>query len=308
MSKVPYKKPALNYADQLAKLKQRGLVIRDEAAFLDLLEKKSYFRLSGYWYPLLSDKVNHVFKPGASFKDAYDIYLFDRNLRQLVVKELEKIEIAIRAKMIYVFSHQFGPYWYTDSSLFKNNHKHTSTLSKISEEYQRSDAQFINAFRKKYSDSLPPSWTAFEIISFGSISRLFAQIKPGKSKREVGEHFGLDDNTLASWLHGLVYVRNVCAHHSRLWNRVMRIQPSIPLTPKNHWLSNRNVQNNKAYYILSMILYLLNSIDEANSMVKDFRSLLNNYKNVDPTAMGFPKNWETELLWKQAPTPDFPNR
>ena len=91
MSKVPYKKLALSYADQLDRLKQRGLVIRDEAAFLDLLEKKSYFRLSGYWYPLLSDKVNHVFKPGASFKDAYDIYLFDRSLRQLVVKELEKI-------------------------------------------------------------------------------------------------------------------------------------------------------------------------------------------------------------------------
>jgi len=298
MSKVPYKKPALSYEDQLAKLKQRGLVIDDEASFLKLLEKKSYFRLSGYWYPLLSDKDNHVFKPGARFEDAYDIYLFDRNLRQLVVKELEKIEIAIRAKMIYVFSHQFGPYWYTDFSLFKNNHKLTSTLSKISEEYQRSDAQFINAFRKKYSDSLPPSWTTFEIISFGSISRLFAQTKPGKSKREVSEYFGLDDNTLVSWLHGLVYVRNVCAHHSRLWNRVMRIQPSIPIKPKNLWLSIRTVPNNKTYYILSMILYLLNSIDEANSMVMDLRSLLANYKNVDPAAMGFPKNWGNELLWK----------
>ena len=298
MSKVPYKKPALSYADQLSKLKQRGLVVQNEAAFLDLLEKKSYFRLSGYWYPLLQDKVNHVFKPGASFEDAYDIYLFDRNLRQLVVQELEKIEIAIRAKMIYVFSHQFGPYWYTDSALFKNNHKHSSTLLKISEEYQRSDAQFIKAFQKKYSNSLPPSLTDFEIISFGSISRLFAQVKSGKSKREVAEYFGLDDKTLVSWLHGLVYVRNVCAHHSRLWNRIMRIQPSIPLTPKNQWLSNRNVQNNKAYYILSMILYLLTSIDEANSMVKDFRSLLVKYENIDPAAMGFPQNWETELLWK----------
>ncbi|MFC2098807.1 Abi family protein [Bacteroidota bacterium] len=297
MKKVPYNKPALSYADQLAKLKHRGLEIRDEAEFLDLLEKISYFRLSGYWYPLLSDKANHIFKPGANFDDAYDLYLFDRNLRQLVVKELEKIEIAVRAKMIYVFSHQFGPYWYTDSSLFKNNQQHASTLSKISEEYNRSDAQFISAFRKKYADPLPPAWTAFEIISFGSISRLFVQIKPGRSKRVVGEYFGLDDNTLASWLHGLVYVRNVCAHHSRLWNRVMRIQPSIPLTPKNQWLSNPHVNNNKTYYVLTMILYLLHSIDEANSMVNDIKALLDNYSNVDPSAMGFPKNWKSEILW-----------
>ena len=297
MKKVPYIKPALSYAEQLAKLKQRGLVIRDEALFLELLEKKSYFRLSGYWYPFLSDKTNHIFKSGATFEDAYDIYLFDRNLRQLIVKELEKIEIAVRAKMIYVFSHQSGPYWYSNPSLFRNHQKHSSTISKISEEYQRSDAQFIKVFREKYSDPLPPAWTAFEIISFGSISHLFAQIKPGKSKREVGEYFGLDDNTLASWLHGLVYVRNVCAHHSRLWNRVMRIQPSIPLTPKNQWLSNTRVTNNKTYYILSMILYLLNSIGEANSMVTDLKTLLDNYSNVDPTAMGFPENWKSEILW-----------
>jgi abortive infection bacteriophage resistance protein len=298
MKKVPYIKPALSYTDQLAKLKQRGLSIRDEALFLELLEKKSYFRLSGYWYPFLSDKTKHIFKSGSTFDDVYDIYLFDRSLRQLIVKELEKIEIAVRAKMIYVFSHQFGPFWYTNPSLFKNYQNHASTISKISEEYQRSDAQFINAFRKKYSDPLPPAWTAFEIISFGSISRLFAQIKPGRSKREVGEYFGLDHNTLASWLHGLVYVRNVCAHHSRLWNRVMRIQPSIPLTPKNEWLSNTKVTNNKTYYILSMILYLLNSIDETNSMVEDLKTLFNNYRIVDLTAMGFPKNWKSEILWK----------
>lgn len=298
MSKVPYIKPALSYADQLEKLKQRGLRINDEATFLEILEKKSYFRLSGYWYPLLSDKTNHLFKPGANFETAYSIYLFDRNLRQLVINELEKIEIAVRAKMIYIFSHQFGPYWYMKSSNFKNGQKHSDTLSKITEEYKRSDAQFINAFKRKYSNSLPPSWSAFEIISFGSISRLFAEVRSGKSKREMSDYFGLDDTTLVSWLHGLVYVRNVCAHHSRLWNRVMRIQPVKPLTPKNQWLLNPNIPNNRTYYVLSMILYLLNSINETNSMIQDFKSLLEKYNNIYPGAMGFPDNWEKETLWR----------
>ena len=298
MSKVPYNKPALSYADQLKKLKQRGLIVNDESTFLNLLEKKSYFRLSGYWYPLLSDKVKHIFKPGADFDTVYSIYLFDRSLRQLVIRELEKIEIAIRAKMIYIFSHQFGPYWYTEPSNFKNTQEHSDTISKITDEYSRSDARFIKAFKRKYSNSLPPSWIAFEIISFGSISRLFAEFKSGKSKREVADYFGLDDTTLASWLHGLVYVRNVCAHHSRLWNRVMRIQPVKPHNPKNQWLSNPSIPNNRTYYVLSMILYLLNSINESNSMILEFKSLLTKHSNIYPRAMGFPVDWEKEILWR----------
>lgn len=297
MAKIPYNKPALLYTDQLEILKRRGLQVRDEPALLELLEKKSYYRLSGYWYPLLADKTNHVFKPGAVFETAYNIYLFYRDLRQLVVKELEKIEVAFRAKMIYIFSHQFGPFWYADTKKFRNTHKHAETLEKIKNEFARSDAQFINAFKRKYTNPLPPSWTVFEIISFGSISRLYSGFKPGKSKRDVANFFGIDDTTLISWLHGIVYVRNVCAHHTRLWNRVMRIQPTKPLSPKNQWLVDTSIPNNRTYYVLSMILYLLNSINESNSMKADFKSLLIKYSNIDPRAMGFPLNWEQEPIW-----------
>jgi len=297
MTKVQYHKPALSYSDQLAQLKDRGLIIENEPLFLEILEKKSYYRLSGYWYPLLADKHNHVFKEGASFDQAYGMYCFDRDLRQLIVKELEKIEVSVRAKMIYIFSHQFGPFWYKNSEYFKKPHIHSDTLAKIRTEFNRSDAQFIQAFKQKYSDELPPSWTAFEIVSFGAISKLFSNAKPGKSKRLVADFFGLDDRTFSSWLHGFVYVRNVCAHHSRLWNRVMRIQPMIPNKPKYQWLNDLSIPNDRTYYILSMIIYLLKSINESNSIVLDFKSLLNTYSEIHSGAMGFPINWEDEPLW-----------
>ena len=297
MAKVQYRKPALSYAEQLAQLKERGLLIENESFFLEVIEKKSYYRLSGYWYPLLVDKQNHLFKDGASFDQAYGMYCFDRDLRQLIVKELEKIEISIRAKMIYVFSHQFGPSWYTNPEYFKKPHIHNDTLAKIRTEFNRSDAQFIQAFKHKYSDEFPPSWTAFEIVSFGAISRLFSNAKPGKSKRLVADFFGLDDRSFSSWLHGFVYVRNVCAHHSRLWNRVMRIQPMIPNKPKHQWLNNLSIPNDRTYYILSMIIYLLKSINESNSILKDLKALLNTYPNIDCGAMGFPIGWEDEPLW-----------
>lgn len=81
MARIPYNKPALSYTDQLDLLKRRGLHINDEPSFLELLEKKSYYRLSGYWYPLLDDKARHIFKPNAEFDTAYQIYQFDRDLR-----------------------------------------------------------------------------------------------------------------------------------------------------------------------------------------------------------------------------------
>ena len=88
MTKVPYIKPALTYAAQLSQLKDRGFIIDDEQLFLEILEKKSYYRLSGYWYPFLADKENHLFKEGSSFKAAYKLYCFDRELRQLVIREI----------------------------------------------------------------------------------------------------------------------------------------------------------------------------------------------------------------------------
>lgn len=298
MAKRTYNKPALSYAEQLQKLKDRGLIIDNEIEFLELLEKKSYYRLSGYWYPLLSDKEKHLFKPKSHFNTAFELYLFDKLLRQLVIKELEKIEIAVRAKMIYIFSHEFGPFWYAEPKNFKNRSKHSEIRSKISVEYQRSDAQFVHSFKLNYRNPFPPSWIAFEIISFGAISKLYSEFKPTRSKRVVADYFGLDTKTFASWLHVLVYVRNVCAHHSRLWNRVMRIQPVIPRNPKNQWLANTEIKNNRVYFALSMILYLLESINESNSMVNDFKKLLETHPNASPTAMGFPSDWAKEYLWK----------
>lgn len=200
--------------------------------------------------------------------------------------------------MVYILSHQYGAFWYTDSNNFRDSQKHTQTLDKIREEFNRSDAQFIHAFKRKYNDPLPPSWTIFEIISFGAVSRLFSVMKPGRSKREIANYFGIDDRTLISWIHGLVYVRNVCAHHARLWNRVLRIQPAIPQGTRFQWLNNTSIPNNRVYYILSIILYLLNGISEANSMKGDFKSLLAKYPNIDPRAMGFPTRWEREPIWR----------
>jgi len=297
MPKVPYKKPALTYAEQIQQLQERGLEINNIPRATHLLESISYYRLSGYWYPMLADKSNHQFKANSTFQSAFQLYSFDRELRVLILRELEKIEVSIRAKMIYLLSHEYGAFWYQDANLFKNHINHSKSLGSLEHEYNRSDEEFIDAFTKKYSNPLPPSWMMLEITSFGTLSFLYSNLKPGKVKRDIARHFGLNDKTFSSWIHSIVYLRNVCAHHSRLWNRVMSIQPVRPRNIYKTWLENDGVSNNRTYYILTIILFLMQIINPGHTIVARFKALLEKYPNVDVFAMGFPENWEIETLW-----------
>jgi len=297
MEKVPYSKVYLTHEAQISLLKSRGLTFADENKALHLLENISYYRFSGYWYPLLADKQNHIFKPDAKFENGFNLYKFDRELRKLIISELEKIEIAVRSRMAYELSTTHDHFWIEDDTLFANQRIYRSTVGKINEEFERSDEDYIIAFKSKYSNPLPPSFMLLEITSFGALSRLYDNLKPGKSRKDIAKIFGLSDMVFASWLHSFVYIRNVCAHHARIWNRWLRVQPLFPRRTRHTWLTDTTVSNNRLYYALSMMLYLLNTVNPKHTFKQKLENLFVKYPNVDRAAMGFPENWRTEPLW-----------
>ena len=298
MTKISFSKPFLDYQSQLTLLKSRGLKFANEDKALYLLQNISYYRLSGYWYPILADKHNHVFKPNASFEMAFNLYKFDRELRKFISSELEKIEIAVRAKMVYVLSTAYDAFWIEYDFLFTNQTIYHSTLSKIREEFNRSDEEFILSFKSKYSNSFPPSYILLETTSFGALSCLYSILKSGKDKKSIAKLFGLPDKVFESWLHSLVYIRNICAHHSRLWNRQIGIKPLYPRHSANVWINTDGVSNKRLYYILSIIIYFLNVINPKHTFKQKLENLFLKYSNVDRAAMGFPANWDSEPLWK----------
>ena len=246
---------------------------------------------------MLADKEKHVFKAGARFDTSFELYKFDRVLRLQILREIEKVEVAVRARVIYLCSHQYGPFWFMEPSHFRNPISHSKTLTNLSGEVDRSDEDFILAFKNKYSDPMPPSWMTFEVASFGSVSRLYQNLKPGRTRRAVAHSFGLNDHVFISWLHTLVYVRNVCAHHARLWNRTLGIIPEIPRTTHKQWLTKPGVNPRKVYFLLSMILYLHHSVNPHNTFAEKIKNLFKDHPNVDPSAMGFPLDYEKEPLW-----------
>lgn len=298
MARVPYPKTVKTFDQQIAILKSRGLCFNDEARAKQLLQNISYYRMSGYWYPLLLDKQNHIFKVGATFEQAFSIYKFDAKLRTLILSEISKIEVAVRTQIAYIMSHNHGGLWFTDSSLFKDSARHAKTLSKIDEEYSRSDEDFVTAFKTKYSDHFPPSWMTLEITSLGTLSLLYSNLKDGQCKRDIAKYFGVADTVMVSWLHAITYIRNICAHHSRFWNKILGIRPTVPRRTRNPFVQIPASTNRKAYFSLCIITYLLDIINPNNSFRDKLRDLFIEYPNIDVSAMGFPRNWQNEPLWR----------
>jgi len=299
MAQIPYTKPFLPYKKQLEQLRERGLTIGDEHKALHLLENISYYRLSGYWYPLLDDKEAHLFKQGANFDVAFGLYCFDKDLRKLVFSEIEKVEVAIRSQMIHVLAESFGAFWLEDRTLFTSASQHEDVLRVVTKEYARCDEKFIEAFRSKYADPLPPCWMLLEVTSLGTLSMIYKYLKPGRSKRAIASKFALNDDTFESWLHSIVYVRNICAHHGRLWNRVFSIRPLKLHNPERQWLKTGSVNNARLFYFASALMYLLKVINPNNRFKHKFLDLLRSNQNLNYNHMGFCDDWQSEPLWSE---------
>ena len=286
----------LTFEEQIDLLKKRGLLFSNETKARHLLENVSYFRLKSYMTPLMRNQGDCIFLPNVTFEAVYQLYKFDSKLRKLIASELEKIEISVRTQMAYIISQQSGAFWFANSANFVDEQKHNNLLQSIKDELKRCDDDNITQFNDE-QNSMPPAWITMEITSFGTLSMLYKQLKPGHTKREVARYYGVSDSVFESWLHSIVYVRNICAHHSRLWNRPLRVRPLYPKKIAKSFISN-TVRSNRIYYILSIIQYLLQIINPATSFSQKIKDLFVEFPEINPVVMGFPANWENEPIWQ----------
>lgn len=297
MARVQYTDSSLSVNDQIQLLKSRNLTIIDEERAKHLLQNVSMFRMKGYLYPLQSDKVQHIYKDGATFEQAIEMYSFDSDLRRLIFKRIEQIEVSVRTKFSEVMATASNHFWYTEVANFRNANNHAGLLNSISRELSRSDDDQVVGFFNTYSNQWPPSWMAMEVSSFGTLSLLYKCVNAGLCKRNVAAYYGLRDSVFESWIHSLVYVRNICGHHSRLWNRNLRIQP---VTPRHsaHPFVTQAVRTNRVYYVMCIIKYLLNVIEPANNFTSQINWLFIQHPTIDKRALNFPDCWEMEELWQ----------
>lgn len=253
-------KPSKSIKEQIALLQSRDMQFKDVNDAPHFLNNISYYRLKGYWWELQDDKVNHHFAPNSYFEDVIDLYNFDRHFRLVVFNAIERIEIALRTKLIYHLSLSYGPHWYINPSIFQDAKRFTSFLGKINMDMSNSSEEFIVKHFENHPNEMPESWKALEVLTLGTLSKLFSNLKHQlPEKNRIATEFGLNNQKyLVSWLLTITVIRNIIAHHSRLWNRVIINKYDWPQTSPKPILSYipNNHQQRKIFPILSAIIYI----------------------------------------------------
>jgi abortive infection bacteriophage resistance protein len=303
-----YTKPALTFEQQADKLLQRGL-IADRDTLIERLSVVSYYRLTGYWHifrqpdPIQNDQFLDDFQPGTNFDEIWNRYAFDRRLRLAVMDAIERVEIVVRTTLAYHHAHSYGPFGYTtEPSSLPNlkKEKQIRFLSSVLNESGRSKDTFVVHFDRKYASHhfYLPIWMAVEIMSFGSVFTMYKGCS-SQIRQAVAIRFGEDDKVFETWLLTLNTIRNICAHHGRLWNRELGTKPRIPRKRKfPDWHTPVEVGNARMFGVLTICKWSLDRIAPQSQWVNRLRTLLIEYPDIPLISMGFPDNWQASAIWR----------
>lgn len=301
---IAYNKPPLTYEQQLTQLESRGMAVRDRPEALRMLSRISYYRLSAYWLPF--KKPDDSFVSGASFEQAVALYDYDRRLRLAVLDGIERIEVALRTRLTYHLAHKYGSYAHCEGAHFRPTvvrpdgtvgWRHSEWYADVAKEIGRAKERFVEHFRAKY-DGFPrmPIWMASELMSLGSLSQLYKGLQP-EDQEAIAETVKVHRRVAGSWFHTFTYVRNVCAHHGRLWNRELSIPPEMPKQDKNKWAP---VRSKRVYAILCMLRHATMN-EHGETWTNQVRGLL---READPHVdrlggMGVPHDWAQSDFWRE---------
>ncbi len=297
---MKYDKQPTDITTQLSILRQRGLIVNDEDMALRQLASISYFRLASYWKPFETGDNAYMFASDTRLEEVVSLYTFDKELRSIIFTAIQDIEVALRTRIIHFFSLSHGAFWFMDASKFNNHDIFQKCLDSIQVELSRSKEDFLLEHFAKYdSPSMPPVWKTLEVVSFGNLSKLYANMKDVEVKKQVAKSMGLPQYTyLESWMRSLTVLRNCCAHHGRAWNRRYPAMPLLPRRLPQAWVDTQHIRPMKLYAQLCTLLYIEQHITP-NSCIKDkLLHLLKAYPQANRRQMGFPRGWEDEPLWK----------
>lgn len=326
---MTYPKSWKSHDEQLDQLIGRGLLVSDRELARNHLERIGYYRLSGYWFSfrersglvcLLDDQLRRPrkireerlaldsFKTGATFQNAVDLYVFDKRLRLMVLDALERIEVALRVDISHVLG-RLNTFAYLQPELF--HHDFSGKLDKESgltrlHAWQTKHAQLINRSREEFvrhnktKYGLPLAiWVACEVWDFGALSTLFDGMRE-KEQDAIASQYGICNGRIfASWLRSLNYLRNVCAHHSRLWNRNMVDQPRLPLASAVPWVAAFEEDAHsraRCFLLLRVIRHLMAVINPRSLWSERMKNHLESFPDLahlglNLSGMGAPDHW-----------------
>lgn len=298
--------------------------ISDQQKAERYLRHIGYYRLSAYWYPCREVDLSggdtsivrfDTFQTATRFADIVDLYVFDKRLRLLFLDAIERIEVSMRTAIALEIG-AISPWAYLDPQIYKDTftakqaNQPQSQFDKWKEKlsYQRalSKESFVTHFSNKYPRSDLPIWIAVELWDFGMLSKLLSGLDP-KHSREISSSFGAGrrPDIIPAWVRSLNIVRNICAHHARLWNRispfeVKSVQGDVVSSLDHLW--DPIVDRKRTYSAAAVMQFLMKEINPDSSWSDRLSELVRTFPSTDHFRLsdaGFPDDWYTESLWNR---------
>ncbi len=336
INKVSFDKQPKTSEELIQQLKDRGMTIKDKDFAKEILSKVSYYRLSGYWFKYQNKSKSDISKISKTelenffkeitFENIVDIYKFDSKLRSLCFDALEKIEVSINTVISDYMCNKYGTCWFLDKNNIKtikySKKKGNGTLEEIivfsydklieqiKKDIQKNNkAPFIKSFYKKYNNKFPPYWIVSQIITFGTISKIYSALSYD-NRKEISKKLNFNETFLNMNLKALAHIRNTCAHYSRLWNNKNSLTPAnikfnrIERNSVYNYTFHTEKSNDRTIFpvIYTIALFLINLYPKSkwvsliNNKIEEYQEKTNNlvsFKN-----MGFPDNWQEVPLFK----------
>lgn len=282
--------------EQIAILESRGLSIPNRQQAAEFLLRNNYYRVSGYSLTLRS---HDKFGKQATFQNIMDIYEFDHELRHILMKYIEIIEVTVKSIYAHEFTRVYGATGYIDPNNFMDAAKHKEIIEKANQ--QKQSRLLHEAYLKHFMEQLKqdvPLWAYVDLLTISDISFLFSISNP-TIKSAVAISLGLTkqgDRLLGRFMHSMTIIRNLCAHGSRIYNRLFEQKPSLNKKEQALLIRNAdgNVDNAHLYGFLFIMRRLLRPAEFAD-MKAEIINLTKKYPFVRMSYYGFRSDWEEML-------------
>ncbi|WP_052053478.1 Abi family protein [Rhodococcoides fascians] len=338
-------KPFLPIADQIERLESRGMAITDSGIADRWLKSIGYYRLSGYWYPFVDTDVDpesgNRFVPGTTFDEIVRLYEFDRHLKTHMLSAIERVEVAMRSQVGHTLGAR-GPMSYLDGDNFdpefvgSGNHMDWLATAFGRVRRQRTKDQSLKHHFENY-DGRIPIWVLTDVLDFSDLSKLYAGLREedrdtialwfdipapvpeaavprrgrgsSAARRNRRRRAAGPGSTLANLLEQLTIVRNISAHHSRLWNR--RLVPIGTSSLRSvAAFDGLPAQSERVYGVVVAAAHLLQTTSPGSAWIKQLEGLID--RSFPPSSirtpqeMGFPPEWKQLPLWHAMEQPTLP--
>lgn len=296
-----------NLDEQIDILKYKGLVIDNEEYARNILLRENYFFLTGYRHLLMNKSNPKNYKKGATFEELYSIFLFDRQFRNLIFKNLLIVENNAKSIFSYQLSKKYG---YKENDYLKpanfdmspeKSRQVNDLIKKMKRQVRINGYQHSATMHYLTNYGYIPLWVLVKVLSFGIISEFYTILKK-EDKIAISKIYNIDVSELSNYFSILANYRNVCAHEDILYEN--RTQREINDTVYHILLGIKKengeyVKGKNDLFALIIILRQILSNDDVKNLILELERIIDNLKvnlhtiPIDDVLerMGFPKNW-----------------